>query len=135
MRACTNQLCYFLVVDINECNGENKCDQKCKNEDGSYSCLCEPGFTLLSDNTSCKGTNNKTIIAFMLSIITQIMMSVKLVMVDVHNNASTLPDLTTAIVMMVLNCLLMLTAVLVSISIILYAGCYFQLMLYTNRYK
>ena len=54
----------FLVVDINECNDENKCDQKCENEDGSYSCSCEPGFMLLPDNTSCNGTNKQTITAF-----------------------------------------------------------------------
>ncbi|XP_030851749.1 mucin-like protein [Strongylocentrotus purpuratus] len=33
-------------IDINECLGENDCQQKCYNEDGGYSCACRDGYEM-----------------------------------------------------------------------------------------
>ena len=45
-----------LVPDINECDGDNKCE----NQNGSYSCTCKQGFVSLPDNTTSEGTNIST---------------------------------------------------------------------------
>ena len=44
--------------DIDECSAESApCDQnaECTNSDGSYSCLCNRGFT--GDGKTCQGTS------------------------------------------------------------------------------
>ena len=56
---------YLLLIDINECtngavgiginNGTNWCEQSCVNTPGSYSCDCNPGYTLNTDNKTCSG--------------------------------------------------------------------------------
>ncbi|XP_041368789.1 epidermal growth factor-like protein 7 [Gigantopelta aegis] len=40
--------------DINECAGENNCQQVCKNLQGKYECDCHDGFTLADDKVACK---------------------------------------------------------------------------------
>ncbi|XP_030385730.1 epidermal growth factor-like protein 7 [Scaptodrosophila lebanonensis] len=40
--------------DIDECRLDKPCDQKCVNTQGSYYCLCRPGFVLQPDQQSCK---------------------------------------------------------------------------------
>lgn len=37
-------------MDIDECLSGRKCSQTCKNTEGSYSCSCQPGFTLDPEN-------------------------------------------------------------------------------------
>ncbi|XP_043540735.1 EGF-containing fibulin-like extracellular matrix protein 2, partial [Chiloscyllium plagiosum] len=39
-------------VDINECRFRY-CQHRCVNSPGSFTCQCEPGFTLGQDNHSC----------------------------------------------------------------------------------
>ena len=31
------------------------CDHDCTNVDGSFTCSCDPGYELLSDNRTCEG--------------------------------------------------------------------------------
>ena len=42
-----------LIVDRNECEEWNFCDQKCENTDGSFKCTCIEGYEL-EDRTYCK---------------------------------------------------------------------------------
>lgn len=50
-------LCFssFPFIDIDECR-YGYCQQLCANVPGSYSCTCNPGFTLNDDGRSCQGT-------------------------------------------------------------------------------
>ena len=49
---CITFNCTFS--DINEClEGSDNCDQVCSNTDGSYTCSCNPGFTLDSNRRTC----------------------------------------------------------------------------------
>ena len=34
-----------------------KCDQRCKNLEGSYDCGCEPGYNIRPDNHTCQAYN------------------------------------------------------------------------------
>ena len=50
----------FLVIintDVNECDTPslNNCGQVCENNNGSFTCSCDDGFTLESDNKTCSG--------------------------------------------------------------------------------
>jgi hypothetical protein len=46
-----------LFADINECNSttSNACQQICTNIPGSYTCQCNSGYRLNSDERSCAG--------------------------------------------------------------------------------
>ena len=53
-----NVSCRFLLcdVDIDECEvGTSNCTQICRNKDGGFSCSCEGGYEIDSDNRTCKG--------------------------------------------------------------------------------
>lgn len=42
--------------DMDECSIRNMClNGMCINEDGSFKCICKPGFQLASDGRYCKG--------------------------------------------------------------------------------
>lgn len=44
----------LVYTDINECAlDKGGCDHKCMNKGGSFHCVCEDGFTLLSDGKTC----------------------------------------------------------------------------------
>ena len=43
-----------LLSDVNECAGENDCEQLCTNTEGSYECGCDDGYTLNNAGT-CEG--------------------------------------------------------------------------------
>lgn len=46
----------IVFADINECDSYNGgCDQTCVNDDGSYHCICESGYTLNPNNKDCDG--------------------------------------------------------------------------------
>ena len=48
-------------IDINECaQGTHRCEQKCRNTAGSYTCSCNSGYTLESDGQSCTATTSTT---------------------------------------------------------------------------
>ena len=56
-----------MCADINECTEDTDgCQQVCTNSVGSYSCSCNRGYRLASDDHSCNGKlmNYKNIIAF-----------------------------------------------------------------------
>lgn len=41
---------------MDECNIRNMClNGMCINEDGSFKCICKPGFQLASDGRYCRG--------------------------------------------------------------------------------
>ena len=47
------------VIDTDECvSGEHNCDQNCHNNEGSYTCTCEDGYTLSNDGKTCVGVYN-----------------------------------------------------------------------------
>ena len=43
--------------DVDECAEGSNCAQTCTNTEGSYTCSCEPGYTL-GDNGACNGKAN-----------------------------------------------------------------------------
>ena len=46
-------------MDDDECMLEtDNCDQVCMNTDGGFSCDCDPGFQLNSDQSTCTGEND-----------------------------------------------------------------------------
>ena len=46
----------FNSLDIDECAEENVCaNGECHNEDGTFSCRCNPGFEPNYDGTECVG--------------------------------------------------------------------------------
>ena len=44
-------------VDMNECNlpSGQSCQQMCINNNGSFSCICGPGYNLADDGRRCIG--------------------------------------------------------------------------------
>ena len=53
----SNGIISVIYVDVDECaDGTNECDQNCHNNDGSYTCSCNAGFTLNNDELFCDGT-------------------------------------------------------------------------------
>ena len=50
--------CIMLLkfIDIDECaEGWDGCAQNCSNVAGSYTCSCDSGYRLASDNHGCEG--------------------------------------------------------------------------------
>ena len=44
----------FYVEDVNECEVKNGgCDQVCEDNDGSFTCSCNDGYSLMPDDSSC----------------------------------------------------------------------------------
>ena len=49
-------LCDVQLSDIDECVKSNGgCQHICKNNIGSYQCLCHNGYSLVADEYSCEG--------------------------------------------------------------------------------
>ena len=50
----------FMIVDIGECGGVNRChgNAACSSTVGSYACTCNPGFT--GDGENCTGEEQAT---------------------------------------------------------------------------
>ena len=45
-----------INLDVDEClEGTDTCAQTCTNVVGSYTCSCDPGYRLGSDNRQCSG--------------------------------------------------------------------------------
>ena len=44
----------LYCIDINECE-LGVCDQNCNNTNGSFTCSCEEGYNMNTDNRSCDG--------------------------------------------------------------------------------
>ena len=50
------RLVIFLNADIDECSDDtDNCNQTCTNTEGSFTCGCDDGYYLDSDETTCKG--------------------------------------------------------------------------------
>ena len=44
------------MADVDECQTNNGgCDQMCNNNDGSFQCSCNTGYTLAADDFDCDG--------------------------------------------------------------------------------
>ncbi|XP_068104559.1 hemicentin-2 [Hyperolius riggenbachi] len=41
-------------TDIDECQQRNPCQHECRNTEGSYQCVCPPGYRLLPNNRNCQ---------------------------------------------------------------------------------
>ena len=47
----------FFNADIDECSEDtDNCNQICTNTEGSFTCGCDDGYLLDSDETTCNGT-------------------------------------------------------------------------------
>ena len=57
--SCTESLLLIwssYPSDINECQtGNGGCSQQCMNQEGSFICRCNAGYTLASDGSTCNG--------------------------------------------------------------------------------
>jgi low density lipoprotein-related protein 2 len=53
-----NDTNYKKCVDINECNIETSCSQKCVNTNGAFYCACDSGYIRIS-NKYCKSTSRQ----------------------------------------------------------------------------
>ena len=53
---------FFFALDIDECSSGHQCDSSatCYNTDGSYTCICNNGYT--GDGRTCRGTSQEHII-------------------------------------------------------------------------
>lgn len=45
----------FNTIDVNECESDNVCEQRCTNRVGSFVCKCSNGYHLMDDGRSCEG--------------------------------------------------------------------------------
>ena len=46
------------IIDVDECsNGVARCQQKCVNTPGSYQCICDRGYQLSADESTCEDIN------------------------------------------------------------------------------
>ena len=71
--------------DVNECTDNNgDCEHSCVNNEGSYSCSCQSGFSLNSNGRNCSGKNMFEYFIFYITF--QISMSVILIMEVVNKS-------------------------------------------------
>ena len=55
----------FHPEDVDECSTNNGgCEQTCTNEEGSFQCSCDSGFTLDDDGLNCNGKIHSNIISY-----------------------------------------------------------------------
>ena len=52
----------YYIIDINECEGINDCQQECVNTEGTYNCNCMDGFSLADDARNCTGKSNSILV-------------------------------------------------------------------------
>ena len=46
----------FTFIDINECEPSfETCEHLCTNNNGSFTCYCQPGYSITTDQLSCLG--------------------------------------------------------------------------------
>ena len=50
---------FLLLLDIDECNTADICEEVCINLPGSYGCTCAEGRVLGDDDRSCKGMETR----------------------------------------------------------------------------
>lgn len=51
-----NTMRYYILPDHDECATTNMClNGMCINEDGSFKCICKPGFVLAASGRYCTG--------------------------------------------------------------------------------
>ncbi|KAM9325336.1 hemicentin-2 [Gastrophryne carolinensis] len=43
-----------VCTDVDECQQRSPCQHECRNTEGSYQCLCPPGYRLLPNNRNCQ---------------------------------------------------------------------------------
>jgi hypothetical protein len=85
---------FIFESDIDECDINNGgCSHNCTNTNGSYSCTCNSGYTLASDQTTC--TDGKYIITRKYSVVIYL----------THRWLRNLPGLATEYMLTLLKCL------------------------------
>nr|XP_047909504.1 hemicentin-2 [Anser cygnoides] len=47
-------------TDLDECRVPNQCQHECRNSEGSYRCVCPPGYRLLPDGKTCHDVDECT---------------------------------------------------------------------------
>ena len=48
------------MTDVDECAESPGCDHTCSNDQGSYHCVCDTGYSLASDKHTCIGLYGKS---------------------------------------------------------------------------
>ena len=78
----------LLFIDVNEClvATDNNCSHICVNTNGNFQCLCNNGYILSSDNTTCFGKNDNVFVQ--LNITHIVFLDVNECLVATDNNCS-----------------------------------------------
>jgi hypothetical protein len=68
MNAFYNNVSYSSIwIDIDECSTNNgSCQQNCRNTDGSFTCHCRSGYSLMSDSKTCTGRDFTNLLVYVL---------------------------------------------------------------------
>lgn len=83
----------MYIIDINECVlGISGCTHGCRNDVGSYHCICETGYELSYDNHSCFGKLFHKLVENSVFVMLQILMSVIKTMGNVAKSVSMMLD-------------------------------------------
>jgi len=51
---------WWVYLDVDECAGSDRggCSHECVNTQGSYECVCPPGYRVAEDQRTCQGLHN-----------------------------------------------------------------------------
>ena len=64
-----NDIRFLFSLDENECaTGNNKCEQMCRDTDGSYYCECHKGYRIGADRITCFGKTHCSRLTFRLPV-------------------------------------------------------------------
>lgn len=83
-----------LFVDVNECLDDMCRNGQCINTPGSFFCVCDRGFTLSPDRTSCTGKASETekhhicILSFAITVKRSLSSNVDLFLHSLHVSSS-----------------------------------------------
>ena len=99
-------LLVFLLADIDECTeGTDGCVHSCSNVAGSYTCSCNSGYRLASDNHGCEGmkVHFNSLVMSVINLNQISMNAWMMTSTSANKYATTLMDHTAAFVLKVMN--------------------------------